>query len=248
MKKFALFSDILFSFFVSGLLTLCLFRHLGVKLPLALLLAILCGALTACAVGAILISKRKTLTLKKSDESMKEKLLLHLALLSDEGKTQFFKTALASEEKDANRFGRLRVYTKTEFYFLRFSLAPVSADDILPLGRLKTNKQKILLCAQINEDARSLCERLGIAVWTGEWVFHYLKEKDLLPERYLGEQEGVNTTKRKWKSRFSKSNAKRFLVGGGILLLLAQISPFYYYYLVVGIALLLVAVYLRVFG
>ena len=33
MKKFAFFSDVVFTFFVSAIFTLCLFRYLGVKLP-----------------------------------------------------------------------------------------------------------------------------------------------------------------------------------------------------------------------
>ena len=247
MKKFAFFSDVLFSFFVSSLFTLCLFRYLGVRLFLAFLLALLCGALTAAAAGAILQVRRKNLYLKKSDETIKQKLLLHLALLSDEGKTQFFQNALSTEETPVSRFGKLKIFTEREFYFLNFTLAPVGADEVVRLSRFKTGKRKILLCSKIEDAALSLCERLGVDVKTGEWIYCRLKEEGRLPECYLGEENAVKR-KRKIKLCFSKANAKRFLVGGAITLFLARISPFYYYYLLVGCLLLLAAVFVRIFG
>lgn len=247
MKKFAFFSDVVFSFFVGGLFTLCLFRSLGVKLLTAFLLALFCGGLTAAAVGSILQARRKNLYLKKSDESVKQKLLLHLALLSDESKTEFFQNALSTAEAPVSRFGKLRVFTQREFYFLNFTLAPVGADEVAKLSRLKTGKRKILLCSTIEDAALTLCNRLGIEVKTGEWVYCRLKENNLLPKEYLGEENAI-THKRKIKLCFSKANAKRFLVGGAITLLLARISPFYYYYLLVGCLLLLAAVFIRIFG
>ena len=247
MKKFAFFSDLIFSFFVSFLFSIFLFRYLRVPLLPAFLLACLCGILTAAAVGAILQIKRKNLYLKKSDETQKEKLLLHLALLSDEAKTQFFKQALSTETHEANRFGRLRLSTKTDFYFLKFSLAPVCADEVASLSRVKTSKQKIVLCAQIEESAFALCNRLGIEVKTGENVYKLLKERNLLPQEYLGDQP-VKKTKRRVKLWFSKNNARRFLVGGGLVLLMSRLTPFYYYYLLFGVLLLLGSVLVRIFG
>ncbi len=248
MKKFAFISDVVFTFFVGSLISVCIFRHLGINLPLSLSLALLCGCLSGAAVGSILQAKRKNLYLKKSDETLKEKLLLHLALLSDEGKTQFFQRVLSSNEEEAHRFGRLRVHTKTEFYFLKFTLAPVRADEILPFSRLKTGKRKILLCGQIEDGALALCTRLNISVKTGEWVYAFLKERALLPEQYLGEEESEHKRKRRWKSCFSKSNAKRFLISAALVLLVARLTPFYYYYLLLGFLLLAAAVYTRLFG
>lgn len=247
MKKIAFFSDILFSFFVSFLFTLFFFRYLHVELLPALLLACLCGVLTAAAVGAILQIRRKNLYLKKSDETQKEKLLLHLALLSDEEKTKFLQRALTTEESVASRFGRLRLFTKTEFYFLKFSLAPVCADEIANLSRLKTGKKKILLCSQIEETAFSLCNRLGIEVKTGAYVYKLLKERNLLPETYLGDEPSTRR-KHRIKLWLSKSNAKRFLVGGALVLLLSRLTPFYYYYILLGCLLLFTAVFVRIFG
>ncbi len=247
MKKFAYFSDVLFSFFIGGICSLVLFRYLHLSLFFAFLLALLCGALIAFAVGAALYVKRKNLYLKKSNESLREKLLLHLALLSDEGKTALLQPLLSTEEEPINRFGRLRLFNRREFFFLKFSLSPLGIDEIPNLARLKTGKKKILLCARIEENALALCQRLGIEVRTGEWTYTLFKEKNALPAQYLGEGE-VPAPKRKIKLWFSRRNAKRFLTCGTLVLLLSRITPFYYYYLLLGVGLLLAALFIRIFG
>lgn len=246
MNKFAFLSDVFFSFFVSFLFTVFLFRYLKIPLTTSVLLAIICGILTASATYALLYAKRKNLHLKKSEKQQMEKLLLHLALLSDEEKTRFFRQVLSTEEYAVNRFGKLRLFSDTEFYFLQFSLAPVCLDEILPLYRFKTGKTKVLLCLQIDEPALLLCQRLGIQVKTGERIYKLIKERNLLPEHYLG---NVSTKQRRpIKLWFSKNNAKRFLVSGALVLLLSRLTPFYYYYLLLGCLLLFASILIRIFG
>ena len=119
MKRFAFFSDLIFTFLASALLSLCLFRCLAVGFWAALFLSFLCGGLIMASVGAYLQSKRKTLLLKRSDAQEKEKFLLHLALLSDSAKTEFFRTALSKDSPfPLQRFSLLRLHTKQQFYFL----------------------------------------------------------------------------------------------------------------------------------
>ncbi len=246
MKKFAFLSDILFTFLVSGIFTLLLFRHLEIPLFFSLLLALLCGGLTAVGVGAFLAFRRKNLYLKRSDETQKQKLLLHLSLLSDEAKTAYFTELLSTEQEPAKRFGRLRIFTKTEFYFLKFSLTPLSADEIPNLARLKTGKKKILLCSKIEEQALALCSRLDIEVRTGEWVYTQLKAQNALPESYLGDTPRPKRGRiKRW---FSRKNAKRFLVSGLLVLLLAWLSPYSYYYLLFSALLLGASLFTRIFG
>lgn len=247
MKKSAFISDVIFSFFGSFLFSVCLFRYWKINLLLSFVLAILCGALLAAAVVAYLQSKRKNLFLKKSDETKKEKLLLHLALLSEEKQTAFFKDAIPSDEP-LQRFGRLRLYSKTKFYFLNFRLTPVNADDIAKYARIKTGKEKILLCSKVEDSSLGLCEKLNIHVKTGEDVYFLLKENNKLPENFLGEESEGNKRKRRLKSWFSKKNGKAFLVGGFMLLITSFLTPFPYYYLLFGGGMLLAAALVRIFG
>lgn len=246
MKRFAFFSDLLFTFFAATLLALCAFRFMDVGFWLSLLLAALCGGLVMASVGAYLQSKRKSLLLKRSDEQKKEKLLLHLALLSDGAKTEFFRNAL-SKDAPLQRFSLLRLHNETQFYFLHFKLSPVNADDVAKYARLKTGKEKILLCGNIEESARALCERLHIRVRTGEEVYVALKNADALPQNYLGD-DMPSGKKRRPALWFAKRNSKRFLLSAALIFLLSMLTPFFYYYVLMSVALLFLSVFVRIFG
>lgn len=248
MKKSAYFSDVLFAFCLAFLCTLCLFRYLGIALFLSLLLSVVCGALVGLAIAAILQSKRKTLRLKKSDEEQKRRLLLHLALLSEEQRTRFFLRVFAQEQGGVTRMGKLRVASPSAIYRLCFDFAPVTADAVATFARIKTNKEKFLLCHKIEEEAATLCHTLGIRLQTGDDVYALVKERDAFPPQYLGELAPQDKKKRLFHLCFSKSNSRRFLTGGALILLTAFLTPFPYYYLIFGGILLLVALCIRIFG
>ena len=246
MKKTAFFSDVFFAFFTVATFTLCLFHYFKISLPISLFLAVLCGALCALSIGALLYSKRKNLLLKKSDELQKQKLFLHLVLLSDEQKTQFFERVFP--EQSFKKQGKLRFSTASELYFLRFSFSPVSADEIAAISHFQSAKQKILLCDEIEEKANALCQSLHIQVKTGTEVYLMIKEANALPEVYLGEKTPLKRSERRKKLWFSKTNARRFLSGGALILLTSLITPFAYYYLIFGSLLLAAAALVRIFG
>lgn len=246
MKKTAFISDIIFTFFFTAFAALFLFRYLGLRLWLALLLCALCGALAAFVVGSILHLRRKTTFLKKSDEALKQKLLLHLALLSDKEKTEFFRVRL--EERPLHKFSSLKIYGEENFYFIHFKFTPVTADEIAALSRLKTDRQKILLCAEIDENASRLCQRLNVQIWTGERVYERLKNSERLPENYLGGENADAKAERRKRLWFSKRNAKRFLISAALVLFSSFLTPFTYYYLIFAGVLLLSALFVRIFG
>lgn len=249
MKKSAFLSDIIFTFFLVWIVTLCLFRHLNTPLSAAFLLAALCGLLSACAHAALLQSKRRTILLKRSDAALKEKLSLHLSLLGDEEKTKLFTTALSlAENAPVKRVGKLRLQSETRLYFLCFRFAPVTTDDVARYSRYLSGKQKTLLCERIEESALELCKRLHIEVNTGDFAFELLRSQNALPETYLCDEPTKDKRKRRLKLCFARSNAKRFLTSATLILLLSLITPFPYYYLIFGSVLLLAAIFIRVFG
>lgn len=247
MKKSAFLSDVFFTFFGVSLFTLCLFRYLKIGLTPALLLSAVCGILASASVFALLQSKRHSFYLKKSDEALKNKLLLHLSLLSDEQKTLFFQKVLSKSEK-TERFGKLRLYSENAFYFLHFRFAPVTADEAANAARWKTSKRKILLCEKIEEEAALLCQKLGVEIVTGDGVYALVKTHEGMPEKFLGEELPENKRKRRLRICFAKSNGKRFFFGGALILLTSLITPFPYYYLLFGSVLLLASLFIRIFG
>lgn len=247
MKRSAFISDIIFAFFVGFLCTLFLFRTLSVRLFPAILLSAVCGALSAGAIFSLLQSKRKTVFLKRSDEAKKEKLLFHLACLSDEEKTKFFLDRIQADTP-VKRFGKLRLTTDENFYLLRFSFTPVTSDEVAAFSRWKTDKEKVLLCSKIEEHAYALAEKMRIRILTGNEVYAFLKDNDALPEKYPNEETAESKRKRRFELWFSRKNAKPFLVAAALTLFTAFFSPFpYYYYLFSGL-LLIASVTIRIFG
>jgi hypothetical protein len=247
MKRSAFISDIIFAFFVAFICTLFLFRYVGIGLFPATLLAVLCGILTACAIFTLLQSKRKTIFLKRSDEAKKTKLLFHFACLSDEGKTNFFLQNFPSDTP-IKRFGRLRFVNESHFYLLHFTFAPVTADEIAAFSRLKTSKEKVLLCSKIEDDAYALAQKLNIRTLTGNEVYATLKDANALPEQYIGDENREVKRKRRFELWFSRKNAKPFLTAAALTLFTAFISPFPYYYFIFGGILLFTSVIIRIFG
>ncbi len=250
MKKSAIISDVVFTFFFAWLLTLCIFRYLQVPLTLALLLSGLCGILSALALGAFLQSKFHKHFLKRTDAALKDKLALHLALLSDQAKTDLFFQALtiSDGENSVKKCSSLRLQTNDCVYFLRLRFSPVTADDVATITRVKTPRKKVLLCLQIDEPALALCRSFEVEVQTAEWSFAFLKQNNCLPLTYLGDFPQARKQKRRLHLCFSKKNAKRFLVSAVFILLLSFFTPFSYYYLAFGFLLLLTALFIRIFG
>jgi hypothetical protein len=246
MKRSAFISDIIFAFFVGFLCTLLVFRSIGIRLLPSFLLALLCGGLSACALFAILQHKRKTVFLKRSDEAQKNKLLFYLACLSDDAKTNFFLTRL-NADGPVQRFGRLRLTTAERFFFLHFSFAPVTADEVAAFSRWKTGKEKVLLCSKIEDDAYALAERLNLRTLTGNEVYALLKDRNALPETYNDEPSSIKR-KRRFELWFSRKNAKPFLTAAAFTLLTAFVSPFPYYYFVFSGILLTISIATRIFG
>ena len=161
MKKLAFISDLIFTFFVSFLFTACFFRFLRVKPLLALLLSAVCGGLTTCAMAALLNARRKKFFLKKKDAENKDKLLVHLALLPASQLTDYFLEYFNKTEQETptRRHKNLQISVGDKRYFLRFHFHPVTADDVADIFRVKTNQTKILLCTNIDAQAKMLCEK-----------------------------------------------------------------------------------------
>ena len=247
MKKSAFVLDIACTILTVGLITLCLFRYLGISFSLSSVLSLLCATLAAVCVGALMRNKRNTYFLKKQDEQAKQKLFLHLALLPDSKIKKLFQSVF-EQSQEVRSSGKCVLTTDTQAVFLRFTFAPVSLDEIANISRVQTDKPKTLYCNELEENAARLAARLSIDVKTGDETYAFLKNANALPNEYLGEELPENKKVRRNKIRFAKRNARRFFVGGALILLASLFTPFPYYYLVFGSILLAVALFVRIFG
>jgi len=265
MKKSAFISDVIFAFIAVFLPAVCLCRYYRLPLSVSVLLASLTGLASSVLIYLFLHRKREKLCLKKHDEEERDKLLLHLALLEKAELANyffdFFKNREIKISPETSRpplefslcenAGLPSVATQTEEYYFSFTLCPTSADSLIPIFRQsprQTQKQKILYCDRLTEEAQKLCSRFHIRTLTGNEVYLALKKEAFLPERYLGEEILPSAKKRKLRLWFAKSNSRRFLTGGTLILITSLITPFPLYYLIFGSALIASAVFVRIFG
>lgn len=259
MKKSAFISDIIFAFLVVFLPAVCLFRYWRFPLAASVALAALTGALASLLTYLFLRRKRERLCLKKQDEETRDKLLLHLALQGKEANLKYFSEFFETHDAEGGEstpvnvrvngrkdFSRLE--TEEALFFPLFSVRPVDGDAVAAILRVKSEKRKYLLCAELAAEAEKLCARFDIRAITGNEVYLILKKGAFLPEHYRGEETSAPKKKKRLRAWFAKSNSRRFLLGGTLILLTSLITPFPLYYILLGSALVLSAVFVRIFG
>jgi hypothetical protein len=188
--------------------------------------------------------------LKKSEALEREKFSLHLALSGNEANAELMKDFFLKQDPplEIKRTGKNRLTSANTVFFLFFTVAPVTADEIAPFTRLKTHRKKILLCNKADETAQDVCRRFDIQIQTSESLFTEMKQRGVLPTTYLGDNTQAALKKQKFKLWFAKSNSRRFVLSAVLILLLSRFTPFYYYYLAFAVLLLFTAIFVRIFG
>ncbi len=253
MKKLAYFSDVAFAFTAAFLPSLCYLRYRQVPLLWSALVSLLFGVGASMLTWSHLKKKHATATLKASEKRQMEQLSLHLVLLSQKEKTDFFienAPTLIGEEMQGRKLssGKLFFDTKSQVVYCHFTLSPLTADDLTPLLSLDDTRAPVLLCNELDKTAEKLSAALSIKVLTLTEIYLKLKKSERLPKRYKGEEAFAKKKKRRFSLWIQKSNAKPFLTGGALLLLSSLFSPFPYYYLVVGFAMVMASAAVRIFG
>ncbi len=253
MKKLAYFSDLAFAFTAAFLPCLCYLRYRQVPLLWSAIVSLLFGVGVSMLTWSYL-KKKHAVTVWKADEKRQmEQLTLHLTLLSPKEKYEFLAEnapVLIGEELNEKEpsLPQPFFYTDSQVVDCRFTLSPLTADELSPLLSLGENRALVLLCNQLDKTAERLSAALSMKVLTLPTIYLKLKENERLPERYKGEEAFQKKKKRRFSLWMQKSNAKPFLTGGALLLLSSLFSPFPYYYLVVGFAMVATSAAVRIFG
>lgn len=211
-------------------------RSAYIALGFAIAAALLFGALSF-----LYISKKQNKKLLISHNEKQKKLLsLHLSLSSDEYICKLMSKCLEGDEKPQIKNGRL--IANGCAYFCNFKMQPVSEDDIARVIKVKCDEKKVILCNRISTEALMLCENFLIEVKQIDFVYDALKEKELLPEKYVYEEQRIGFFKR-IKARFSRRICAPLFWSGIALLLLSYLTFFPLYYIISGgIMLILSAV------
>ncbi|MBQ9117852.1 MAG: hypothetical protein IJY11_01460 [Clostridia bacterium] len=245
MKKWVLFSDLIFTFFVVALPALCLLRYFRLPIGLAFLVAGLFGIAATSLFGLSKTKKEERLLLRRGEEKQKQMLLTHLALLSPEDALR-----LLYSESPSQTSGIWYIEREEKLIFSLFLWRPVQTEDLIPIVRvcLEQKTQGEIVCGEISPDADAFLAQFSLERITGEKIYEQLKEENRLPESYLSEPYFTKKKKRLPRIWFAKQNSRRFFVGGVLLLLSSFFVPFPYYYILFGCFMTIAALLIRVFG
>ena len=204
-------------------------RNVYLALGFAIAACLLFGALSF-----LYISKKQNKKLLISrDEKQKKLLALHLSLSSDEYLSRLMtKTLLQEDEKAEIKSNAILIGDCA--YFYNFKMQPISEDDVAKVIKVKCDKKKIILCSRISTEGLILCENFLIEVKQIDFVYNLLKEKELLPEKYVYEGSKKIGIFKRIKARFSRKICAPLFWSGLALLMLSYFTFFPVYYIVSG--------------
>jgi len=227
-------TDGIFIFGISFIIALCITRYFRLPYLAATVSSALIGAALAVPSFLWLNFSRSKKILKKADEKEKELLLRHLALLGDEAVLDILCTMRGIIH---NIYGFYAIDGDFIIYPM-FFIEIIGADKIASAVKKFPPEKLIIYHSPLSPEARNLCDVLNIKTISGEELYGELKEKNLLPKKYLTAKE-----KKKISAFFigaaKKANAKAFILGGIGLLIFSLFTIFPIYYVVSGSALTL---------
>ncbi len=249
MKKFELplWSDTFFIFCTAFLLFFCIFRFYAQALWAAVLFALFAAAALAFLCHILLKKRRNKRCAARKDREERQKLSFHLALDTPEHNLSRIAAALARKTGEDAKMGKESISTPEGEYFLRFSLEPTTADELVPVVRAQ-GQDKTVLSNSFTKDAEKLADAFGIGRMDADEVYLLLKETDNLPEQYIMGSRMKKSLKNGLLRRLGKKSARGYLLAGVSLLLFSLISIFPVYYIVAGGLMLAAAVLVRIFG
>jgi hypothetical protein len=244
MKKLNLpiISDSILSGLCGFLLIFTAVRYYTKNLQLALALGIVAALLLAFLAFVYIRKRQGKKLLSARDERGKKLLSVHLAVCPICETQSIFLKLL-----DCKLTGK-ELVSEDKIYFLRFRLSPLSQDDIVGVIKNKSALQKIILCNEIQADAQKLADNFLIEIVTLATLYPELKDKNLLPEKYIFEGSNKPQLKARIKATFKKSRARPLFWCGLSFLFLSYFTFFPAYYIVAGGTLLIAGLVFRLFG
>jgi len=205
----------------------------------------ICACLLFGALGYLYISKKQNKTLLISrDEKHKKLLALHLSLSSDDYVKNLLKKCLGEECKIRGN----RLICGEQTCFFNFQMHPVSEDEIALVIKRKCDGKKVFYCNKISPEAAVLAENFLIEIHGINDVYKLLKDKDLLPEKYVYEDAAKIGFFKKIKARFSKKLCAPLFWSGAALLGLSYFTFYPIYYIVSGSLMLILAIICLILG
>lgn len=208
-------------------------RNAAIGLVFGILAALLFGAL-----AYVYISRKQNKNLLLSrDEKNKKLLSLHLSLSSDNYIKKLFRDLFGEGAKISGQ----KVVTGDTANFFNFKMQPISEDDVARVIKYRFDGKKRIFCATASPEAAALAANFLIEITGIDGVYSSLKEKNLLPEKYVYEGPEKITFFKRIKARFNRRISAPLFWSGAGLLLLSYFTFFPIYYIVSGSIMLILS-------
>lgn len=243
MKNFdlPLFNDTIFTAVAMFILTFGITLHYTHILWLSIFVAVLSAIIASALFFGYMAKKRQRSILLTTDQKNKNKLAIHLALLTNKQAFISLKNILPIGTIEDDNVWQ----NQEELFYPLFHLKALEIDEVLDVVKRSFDQKTTLLCNQLSPDAKSFLQQFNIQIWQLNDIYQALKDKDLLPERYLGE-----TNKKivwwKRKNLLNKNVSLPFLKAGILLMSVSFLTIFPLYYLITGGLFLVLALLSRI--
>jgi hypothetical protein len=244
MKKFnlPLVLDSIFVGICAFLLFFTSLRYYTKSATIGLIFGI-CAALLFGTLTFIYIRKKSHKKLiYAADERNKRLLSIHLSLCE---RQQVFNIFCALFDGDID--GDI-IENQSTIYFVNFRLNPLSPDDIVGAITFKSPKSKVILCNTTTKEAKELAENFGVILLTLSELYPKLKEKNLLPEKYIFEGTIKPSFIKRVKLKFNRKFAPALFWCGLAFLFFSFFTFYPIYYIVTGGVFILFSAVCLVFG
>ena len=232
--------DTLFAGACAFLLFFTAIRYYTKNVYIALAFAIAAFLLFGCLSFLYISRKQNKKLLLSRDEKQKKLLSLHLSLSSDEANCELFEKLLSDEEIKAETKGN-KIYAGGKVYFFEFKMQPISEVDVAKAIKFKCEESKVIYCCLASAEAAALAENFLIEIKQIDFIYDKLKEKELLPEKYVYEGAKKIRVWKKIKARFNRKICAPLFWSGLALLFLSYFTFFPIYYIVSGSVMLILS-------
>ena len=247
-NRFSIAADTVFVLFAGFFIFLWLFYYL-VKYPYSLLLAIIVSALVSVFFLALLIKKNEKTAIEKADREKYENAMIDLAVTNKTEKLRFFGSLYKKAYGDAKVLkGAVYIPSENRAVFPAFTLSPVGRETVAKaIGKFPAGVT--ILSESFTDEEIRFARKFGdkVSLISGAEVFSLMKKYGVFPERKLFPDETERKTF-KFSLSFEKKKAVSFLLFGSFFILFSFIAPVKIYYVISGLALIGLAVFIRLFG
>ena len=249
MKKidFTLIADVAFYGVAVWFVAIGLLRYFRMSLVLSAIVASIIALATACVVFLISYYSHRRRRLSKKESEAREALLLHLALEKEERVLNALLKAFSADGKSA-QLQEDGILVEDALCVPRFTMQPLSADEIARLIRAYGRNKLTVLCNALSPEATKLAASFGVKVVKKQQIYELFTRTKTTPDPLILAELPRKSAKRTFRRIISKKSARPFFTSGVLLLFMSLFTFFPIYYLISGCTLTILAIFVRFFG